>query len=275
MMTDYRVQLDSYNGPLDLLLYLVRRHEIDLHDIPIAQLTEQYLEHLKMMDRIDVERVGEFLVMAATLLEIKSALLVPKTDNDADPSHSLGDGDGADPRHALVQQLMAYKRFRDAATYLDERRHQWEQCYPFKQLRADPATINQAQPIEYDLEDANVMDLCQAYSQMLDSVGRNRLAVHEVIYDDTPIALHAEDIVDRLSREGPMSLQAMFVGRASQSEKIGLFLATLELVRRSRILLVQDEINQQIELTLQEREDEEDVDQLTVQDGSIVDLATS
>lgn len=274
-MTDYRVQLDSYNGPLDLLLYLVRRHEIDLHDIPIAQLTEQYLEHLKMMDRIDVERVGEFLVMAATLLEIKSALLVPKTDNDADPSHSLGDGDGADPRHALVQQLMAYKRFRDAATYLDERRHQWEQCYPFKQLRADPATINQAQPIEYDLEDANVMDLCQAYSQMLDSVGRNRLAVHEVIYDDTPIALHAEDIVDRLSREGPMSLQAMFVGRASQSEKIGLFLATLELVRRSRILLVQDEINQQIELTLQEREDEEDVDQLTVQDGSIVDLATS
>lgn len=274
-MTDYRVQLDSYNGPLDLLLYLVRRHEIDLHDIPIAQLTEQYLEHLKMMDRIDVERVGEFLVMAATLLEIKSALLVPKTDNDADPSHSLGDGDGADPRHALVQQLMAYKRFRDAATYLDERRHQWEQCYPFKQLRADPATINQAQPIEYDLEDANVMDLCQAYSQMLDSVGRNRLAVHEVIYDDTPVALHAEDIVDRLSREGPMSLQAMFVGRASQSEKIGLFLATLELVRRSRILLVQDEINQQIELTLQEREDEDDVDQLTVQDGSIVDLATS
>lgn len=270
-MTDYRVELDSYSGPLDLLLYLVRQHEIDLHNIPIAQLTEQYLEHLKLIQHIDVELVGEFLVMATTLLEIKSASLLPKSVSDADGSGSLTIGQQADPRHTLVQQLLAYKRFKDAAGQLEHRRHQWALRYPFIQVNGDTATTDHAQPIDFDLEDTHVLDLCEAYNQVLESVGQNRPTSHEVIYDDTPIALHAEDILDRLGREGPMNLQNMFVGRGSRSEKIGLFLATLELVRQSRILLVQNDLNQQIQLTLQK----DGPGLATVQDSVTADLATS
>ncbi len=256
-MQDYRVELDSYSGPLDLLLYLVRRHEIDLHDIPIAQLTEQYIQHIKLMQQIDVEMAGEFLVMAATLLEIKSATLLPKPTIDPDEPEEAENP--LDPRYELVQQLLAYKRFKDAAASLEDRRRLWEQHYPYQPVRsiflqpdADP-DADEPQAIEIDLEDVSVMDLCEAYTRVLESVGKQP-AFHEIVYDDTPIALHAEDIVDRLTREGAMSLQKMFVGRESRSEKIGLFLAVLELVRQSKITFHQDD-NNQIRLEIRPTED--------------------
>ena len=120
----YRVELDAYAGPMDLLLYLVRRHEIDLNDIPIAKLTDQYLRHLKVIETIDVENAGEFLVMAATLLEIKSAMIMPPPEAgegedsaaEGDENETSGGGaSGGDPRYELVQQLLAYKRYKDAA----------------------------------------------------------------------------------------------------------------------------------------------------------------
>jgi len=247
-MQDYRVELDSYSGPLDLLLYLVRRHEIDLHNIPIAKLTEQYIEHLQLIQRIDVDMAGEFLVMAATLLEIKSALLLPRPTEDA--SGTEAQANPLDPRHELVQQLLAYKRFKDAAAELTDRRQEWAgryACHPVKPLRIDASQTvdddgdpNGAQMIQIDLEDANVLDLCQAFVRVIESVGQTP-ALHEVIYDDTPVALHAEDILDRLERDGPMSLQDIFTGRESRSEKIGLLLAMLELVRQSKITFTQNE----------------------------------
>ena len=256
-MQDYRVELDSYSGPLDLLLYLVRRHEIDLHNIPIAKLTEQYIEYLQLIQRIDVDLAGEFLVMAATLLEIKSALLLPRPTEDA--SGTEPQADPLDPRHELVQQLLAYKRFKDAAAELTDRRHEWAgryACHPVKPPRTngsqatdDDGDPNDAQTIEIDLEDANVLDLCQAFVRVIESVGQTP-ALHEVIYDDTPVALHAEDILDRLGRDGPMSLQEIFTGRESRSEKIGLLLAMLEMVRQSKITFNQDDEEGRIRLQL-------------------------
>lgn len=250
-MDHYRVELDAYSGPLDLLLYLVRRHEIDLHDIPIAQLTQQYLEHLELIQKIDVELASEFLVMAATLLEIKSATLLPKPP--ADPDAPLQELAQADPRYELVQQLLAYKRFKDASASLERRRQIWEQRYPVHpvqySLAHDPAQPGQQAQPDVDLEDVHVMDLFRAYCRVLESVGQQPGA-HQVIYDDTPITLHAEDILDRLGREGAISLQEMFVGRSSRGEKIGLFLATLELVRQSKITIAQDDASGQIRLEL-------------------------
>jgi len=260
-MQEYRVELEAYSGPLDLLLYLVRRHEIDLHNIPVARLTGQYLEHLKLIQQIDVELAGEFLVMASTLLEIKSAMLLPKPE--ASPG---GDADSApsdtDPRYELIQQLLAYKRFKDAAAQLGHQREQWETRYRYqpvrqaflKDSRVDALPDGTAPQIEIDLEDASVMDLYEAYQRVMESVGQQP-AIHEVVYDDTPISLHAEDIVDRLTREGAMSLQEIFVGRASRSERIGLFLAMLELVRRSRITIRLDGLNQKIHMELQPESD--------------------
>lgn len=264
--SDYRVQLDAYAGPLDLLLYLVKRHEIDLNDIPIAELTRQYLRHLEVIKSIDVERAGEFLVMAATLVEIKSQMLVPRPEGEQgdedDPVKSVEES--VDPRYELVQQLLAYKRFKDAAIALEHREEEWAQrfvAHPVKPMKADePAPDpDNAAPIELDLEDVHVMDLCEAFARMLESIGQQKLE-HQVTYDDTPISLHAADIYDRLVRDGAMTLQKMFEGRTTRSEMIGLFLATLELVRQRKIRVLQSDAVSGGEIRLEARPEEEQVD---------------
>jgi len=247
---DYRVRLDAYAGPLDLLLYLVKRHEIDLHDIPVAELTEQYLRHLEVIKSIDVESAGAFLVMAATLVEIKSRMIIPASQREGDeaegedPTQSIEDQ--SDPRYELVQQLLAYKAFKDAAYALEDRAQQWEHRFPVHVKAGQrPPEDEKPQEVTIDLEDVNVFDLCEAFGRILESVGH--VGDHAVTYDDTPISMHAEDIHDRLRSDAPASgltLQAIFEGRSNKSEMIGLFLATLELVRQRLVRVQQDEASQ-------------------------------
>ena len=267
----HRVQLDAYAGPMDLLLYLVKRHEIDLHDIPMAELVEQYLAHLRVIETIDVESAGEFLVMAATLVEIKSRMIMPPAlrgddapeDEQGDAAETLGDS-GVDPRFELVQQLLAYKRFKDAALALEERAESWDARFPasakFGQAAAEPdPEATDAPPADLDLEDVNVLDLCAAFGRVMEGIGH--LGNHKVTYDDTPISLHADDIADRLARDGgprkSMTLRALFTGR-HRDEMIGLFLATLELVRQRKVKVMRGEEAgnpDQIELQLQPEDD--------------------
>ena len=241
----YRIRLDAYAGPLDLLLYLVKRHEIDLHDIPVAKLTEQYLKHLEIIKQIDVESAGEFLVMAATLVEIKSRMIIPQSlqdqDRQDDPTREIEE-DTTDPRYELVQQLLAYKAYKDAAHALDHHAAQWENQFPVK-IKAGqrPPEPEADQEKTIDLEDVNIFDLSEAFGRILETVGH--VGDHTVSYDDTPISLHAEDIHDRLTRDAPaqgLSLHQIFEGRSSRSEMIGLFLATLELVRQHLVTVVLD-----------------------------------
>lgn len=273
---DYRVQLDAYAGPLDLLLYLVKRHEIDLNDIPVATLTDQYLRHLeviKAMSGMDVERAGEFLVMAATLLEIKSQMLVPRPEGEAaiDPSKAIDEAAAVlDPRFELVQQLLAYKRFKDAAIALEDRQEAWANrfaAHPVKaKTDAKPTPTDDdenAAPLDLELDDVSVMDLCEAFARMLESIGQQKVE-HQVTYDDTPISLHATDIYDRLTREGPTSLQKVFEGRP-RGEMIGLFLATLELVRQRKVRVLADGVGG--DLKLEARPAEEQVDATAADDA--------
>ncbi|MEM8781873.1 MAG: segregation/condensation protein A [Planctomycetota bacterium] len=260
----HRVQLDAYAGPMDLLLYLVKRHEIDLHDIPMAELVEQYLAHLRVIETIDVEQAGEFLVMAATLVEIKSRMIMPpalRGDDEEDDAGEVDTSDAeVDPRFELVQQLLAYKRFKDAANALEARAESWETRFPasVKPGQAanepDPEETD-APPADLDLDDVNVLDLCSAFGRVMEGIGH--LGNHEVTYDDTPISLHADDIADRLSRDGgprrAMTLRAIFRGR-NRGEMIGLFLATLELVRQRKVKVLRGEAGgdpDQLELELQ------------------------
>ena len=274
-MQDYRVELDAYNGPLDLLMYLVKRHEIDLYDIPIAELTDQYMAHLKEIERIDVELAGEFLVMASTLLEIKSRLLLPMPEpTEGETANGL---DELDPRYELVQQLLAYKRYKDAAIQLDQRKDEWatrhaRQPGSAATRRRDKQPVNDtdeptddADAVEFDLEDANVLDLCQAFVQILDSIGQGP-STHQVTYDDTPMALHAEDILDRLQRlaaesadasSASIALAEMFLGRGSRSEMVGLVLATLDLVYRKKLKVLQDRLKGEIRLALLPQDEQE------------------
>lgn len=258
-MEDYRVRLPAYAGPLDLLLYLVKRHEIDLHDIPVAELTDQYLRHLAIIEAIDVERAGDFLVMAATLLEIKSRMIMPPAEAGAEGDED-GEGlegetsGGGDPRFELVQQLLAYKRYKDVAIELELRHDEWMKRFAAAPRKLSQSELDAVEQRQLDLDDVHVMDLCEAFGRLLDSIGQT--AGHEVTYDDTPISLHAADIRDRLQREGEMTLQQLFAGRRTRAEMIGLFLATLELVRDRLVRVRQHEVGGEVHLELIAPEDQ-------------------
>lgn len=231
-MEEYRVNLDIYNGPLDLLLYLIRREEVDIYDIPISRLTEQYLKYVEVIHQLDPNMAGEFLVMAATLLEVKTRMLLPSVPSEEGGPAEAADT-GLDPRTELVRQLLEYKAFKDAAMDLQDAGVQQAMRFPRK------PNLPQFDPTELDMEDVQVWDLVEAFSKIMESIGQ-RPTHHEVIYDDTPLELHADDIVDRLGREGGMTFRRIFEGRDRRSEMIGLFLAVLELVRQKRIVARQD-----------------------------------
>jgi len=228
-MTDYRVNLDVYNGPLDLLLYLIRRDEVDIYDIPIARITEQYVAYVEMIRKLDPNLAGEFLVLAATLIEIKTRMLLPTPP----PEEAGQEGVTIDPRAELVRQLLEYKAFKDAAGELREAAEAQALRFP----RCPPREAGETETV--DLEDAQIWDLFDAFGRMMEAIGQS-LKQHEVIYDDTPVELHATDILDRLEREGSMTFRQVFAGRTIRTEIVGLFLALLELMRQRKILAIQD-----------------------------------
>lgn len=226
-MSEYKVALEVYSGPLDLLLYLIRRDEVDIYDIPIARITEQYVKYVELLKELDPESVSEFLVLAATLMEIKSRTLLPT------PPPEEGEEDLADPRLELVKQLLEYKKFKDAAYQLDE-------AARLRAMKCARAPILPAlAPDEIELENLDIWDLFDAFNKLLEQTGKGE-AVHTVGVDDTPIALHAEDILDSIAHAGgAQRFEEIFAGR-SRAEMIGLFLALLELIRQRRIRVSQD-----------------------------------
>lgn len=264
-MQDYRIELDVYHGPLDLLLYLIRRDEIDLNNLPIHRITEQYLRYVETLKQLDINLAGEFLVMAASLVEVKSVMIAPRdaieeADDDARPTSENPE----DPRYELVQQLLAYKRFKDAARALDDRRAIFAERFPRHPAKQQRRQIEQENRPELDLDDVSIWDLLEAFTTLMDQVGGTiGPRTHDVFDDDTPIELHQDDIVDRLNREGRMTLQQMFVGRRSVSEMLGLFIAMLELIRQQRVRAKQERLAGEIHVELvsdAEREAEAEAD---------------
>ncbi|HOO16193.1 MAG TPA: segregation/condensation protein A [Phycisphaerae bacterium] len=226
MSEGYRVQLEVFTGPLDLLLYLIRRDELDIQDIPIARLTEQYLAYVHVLEQIDPNAAGEFLVMASTLVELKSRALLPTP-----PLEPMED-DASDPRTTLVRQLLEYKRFKDAAEELRRAGEERAQRFP-----RSPANLpKELQGIE--LEEAQVWDLLEAFGRVMTAIGRGPTQ-HQVQYDETPIELYQAEIVALLG-EGVATFQSLFDGQSTRGEVIGRFLAILELVRSGRVRAEQD-----------------------------------
>ncbi len=258
---EYTVRLEAFEGPLDLLLHLIRKAEVDVADIPVATVADQYLGYLSQIERVDVERAGEFLVMAATLMEIKSRLLRPATEGgereaDADGGGGGGGGEREDPRAELVRQLLAYKMYRDVADELARRHDEWQRRFPGGRAGFDRAAAADPQGDEQiDLEDVSLIDLVEAFRRISETVAFDRLGEHEVVADDTPIELHAEDVLDRL-RHAPegLELRGLFTGR-TRPEAIGLFLAVLELVRRRAISVTHDRESGRFVLRLREEDD--------------------
>lgn len=224
---EYRVDLNIFRGPLDLLLFLVRKHEIEITDIPIARITQQYLEYLEVLKELDVNAVGDFLVMASTLMEIKSREMLPQEDESEEPLE--------DPRADLVRQLLEYKKYRDAASMLEERGRRWQERYGrlARDLPAGPRD-----PADEPIREVELWDLVSAFGRI---IREHQFAQpSNIVYDETPIQVYMERIHRRLLEAGRMEFSALFADAAHKSAMIGMFLAVLELVRYNAIQVEQE-----------------------------------
>jgi segregation and condensation protein A len=224
---DYRVQLDVFSGPLDLLLYLIKQEEIDPTDIPVSRILDQYMKHLEILEAIDFEGIGDFLVMAATLMLIKSRMLLPQ--------HPETDAEEIDPRTDLVQQLIAYKQFKDLTEALARAKDETEKRFPRQffdpEDEEEKVLLQDGNP----LEDISLWDLLDTFVKVMSEV--RVVTPTEIVVDDTPLEEHMDNVVRIVAERGETRLTEFFGQRSDKGYLIGVFLALLELCRQRRIRL--------------------------------------
>jgi segregation and condensation protein A len=222
----YQVALDAFHGPLDLLLYLVKRNEVDVRDIPVARIAEQFLNHLHAIQTFDVEWAGEFLVLAATLIELKSKLLLPRADDTAGPEPD-------DPRKELVRQLVEYRKTKDAAGHLD--RLAEERQFHVSRVPPDDeegATSPRMRRVE-------LWDLVGAFGRLVRET--EALQPLHLVQDETPQAAYLEMVRAKLRAGRPISFRKLFDPPFTRPRLIGIFLALLELTKLTEVTFDQPE----------------------------------
>jgi segregation and condensation protein A len=226
---DFRVDLNIFRGPLDLLLYLVRKHEVEIVDIPIAIITDQYLEYLAVLKDLDVNAVGDFLAMAALLIEIKSQQVLPRWDEVEEEID--------DPKQELVRRLLEYKKYRDAASVLEEQSRAWQQRYP--RMGSD-LPVRERNLSEEPIREVELWDLVSAFGRII----RENVAIKpsSIVYDDTPIHVYMARIHAQLVERGQLAFSELFAAATHKSALVGMFLAVLELVRHHRVRIEQNSL---------------------------------
>lgn len=220
------VQLEIFEGPLDLLLHLIKKNEVSITDIPIATITEQYLSTLELIQSLNLDVAGEFLVMAATLIHIKSRMLLPPGEEEDEEE------EGGDPREELIRRLLEYQRFKEAAAELEKR----------EILRRDVFVRPSEVPDEMEsvgFEGLSLFDLISALRHVLDRFPEER--VHEVTLERISVREKMSSLLDDLQRRGKVIFQSLFEAAVSRLEVVVTFLAMLELVKIRAIRVAQEE----------------------------------
>lgn len=234
---DFRINLDVFRGPLDLLLYLVRKHEVEVTEVSLAAVTQQYVEYLDVLREIDLNLVGDFLEVASTLAEIKSRMVLPRGGEIEEQIDEI--------KHDLVRQLLEYKKYRDAASMLEERGRRWQERYPRLANDAPAATADAAnEPIR----DVELWDLVGAFNRIVKQNQEQRGP--SIVYDDTPIHVYMSRIQSRLVRERRVGFSQLFNPGMYKSQLVGIFLAILELVRHQKVHAEQDALFGEIWLAM-------------------------
>lgn len=230
LLHTYSVKLETFEGPLDLLLHLIKKNEVDIHDIPIYTITRQYLEYIKMMKELNLEVAGEFLVMAATLIQIKSKTLLPP-----EPDEENAEEEQEDPRAELVRRLLEYQKYKEAALLLDSRtllgREVFARTFP-------PPDLDGFEPEEEEPE-VGLFELLKAFQQVLAKVPAETF--HEVEAETLSIADRMTEILDLLQGKENIEFDALFPPESLRRDfVIVTFLAVLELCRLKTIRIVQN-----------------------------------
>lgn len=235
-MSEYKVKLEVFEGPLDLLLYLIKKDEVDIYDISLERITQQYLEFMEAFKVLDLEVAGEFVVMAANLIYLKSRALLPVA---VQPPEEEEEED--DPRWDLIRQLVEYKKFKDAAAQLSQR--EVEQSNLFARMSESA----EAQP-ERPLGDVSVFDLINAFNKVIKRIESKSENLREIFEENYTVS-DKIDLIMKMTGSGvPLKFTELFASAASRAEIVVTFLALLELVRLKQLRCVQPEVFGEIEL---------------------------
>jgi len=224
----YQIKLEIFEGPMDLLLHLIKKHELDIYSIPISLITQQYLEYIELMKSLDMEIAGDFLVMASTLTHIKSKMLLPPSENPEK------DNDGVDPREELIRRLLEYKSFKNAASSLENKEETWSRVYT-RQPEPAPNLPGDDEPLLFDF---HLFDLLAALKEVMVRVPD---AGFEITAETVSITEKISLILARLEAVESLLFADLFEGNTTRAQVIGTFLALLELIKTRVIKVVQVE----------------------------------
>jgi len=227
---DYRIKLPVFEGPLDLLLFLIRKNELDIYDIPIASVTKQYLDVIYAMKELQIEVAGDFFVMAATLMEIKSRMLLPKHQQAVDPN---AEEDDLDPRWELVHQLLQYKKFKEAAGHLGD------MSLEAQNMLARPGSAF-APASERPLHHVDRIDLWNSFNLVLRRLAE-KLVIGNIHAEQVTVADQMEFVLERLKTQKSFTFSQLFAEKISLRRLVATFLALLELTRLRKLQLEQTE----------------------------------
>jgi segregation and condensation protein A len=238
-MAEYKVQFDVFEGPLDLLLYLIKKEEVDIYEVNLTRLATQFIEYIDVMRMLDLEIAGEFLVMASTLMYIKSRELLPR-EQQVQPEE---EEEGQDPRWELIRQLVEYKKFKDAASQLQTLEIEQEQVFP-----RIPGKIELDRPLASPKSEVSLFDLINAVNNVLKRISL-RDDLRDIFEEKWTVSQKIEIILQLLTERPEVKFSELFKTVSSRYEVVCTFLAVLELVRLKQILCVQSEAFGEIEIT--------------------------
>lgn len=223
MAQGYCVNLATYSGPLDLLLYLIRRSELDIHDLTISEITSQYLSFLNVLQFLDLDAVGDFVVLASTLIELKSRHVLPQVNEVEEAEEAPADDEA---RSELITRLLEYKRYKEAAAALEERAAEWHLRFP--RLSDDRPNVGRDHASD-PIREIELWDLVSALSRVLQK--KHVEETSAIRYDETPISVYSSRISEQVRAQGRVAFSQFFEQTNERSRIIGVFLAVLELLR--------------------------------------------
>ncbi|MDB6121591.1 MAG: Segregation and condensation protein [Pedosphaera sp.] len=238
-MAEYKVKFEVFEGPLDLLLYLIKKEEVDIYDVNLTQLATQFIDYIEVMRLLDLEIAGEFLVMASTLMYIKSRELLP-VDQQV---QTEGEDEGEDPRWELIRQLVEYKKFKDAAARLQELESRQENVFPRIPVKPHFEAEAPGKP------EVSLFDLVNAVSTILKRITERVGTTRDVFEDRWTVSEKIEHIMTRLTERPKVRFSELFAADMSRTEVVVTFLALLELIRLKQLVALQDEAFGEIDIS--------------------------
>jgi segregation and condensation protein A len=239
-MSEYKVQFEVFEGPLDLLLYLIKKEEVDIYAVNLTKLATQFIEYIDLMRQFDLEVAGEFLVMASTLMYIKSRELLPVEQQVVVEAED----EGEDPRWELIRQLVEYKKFKDAAAQLQTLEERQENVFP--RLPGKIKFASEAAPAKSEV---GIFDLLNAVNSVLKRFQEKTAGSREIYEDKWTVSEKIEFVLKILSERGSVKFSELFATAANRAEVVCTFLALLELIRLKQLACIQPEPFAEIEIS--------------------------